>query len=134
MSESKIIYQVIPTYKNIPQIMFIKQFDDKESVISYVKDIKDDLNSTISSRIDNSETMSNKEKVFESLNIQNNLNFVILGINELSKNNKLYEIVVDEKGKYKLQSITINKGAELPQIDVISYIDTTVYPNLNVHE
>lgn len=121
--ESDLKFLVLPCYKNIPQIFFMKILDDKNSAIEYSENVRESLTSQINSRIDNNDTIKNEQKTYEFTMVQNNISIFIIGVNNEGKSNKLYNVKYNPKNNKKtLETIPINGDAELPQINVYEYV------------
>lgn len=123
MTNSNLKYLVIPCYKNIPQMFFIKLLLTKEDAIAYADNVRESLTTQINSRIENNEDMENEQKTYDFMMIPNNISIFIIGVNDEGKANKFYQIKCNPRNNKKtLETINITGNAELPQIKTFDYV------------
>lgn len=123
MGNSNIKYLVIPCYKNVPQIFFIKLLQTKEEAITYTENVNEQLITQINTRIENNENMENEQKAYDFMMVTDNISIFIVGVNDEGKSNKLYQIKTNPRNNKKtLETITITGNAELPQIKTFDYM------------
>lgn len=121
MSELKFL--VMPCYKNIPQINYIKILEDKDGAIEYAENVSDSLITQINHRIESSEDIENDQKAYDFMMVQNNISVFIVGVNEEGKPNKMYNIKHNPRNNKKtLETVSINNETELPQIKTFNYM------------
>ena len=116
-------YLILPCYKNVPQIFFIKIIDEKNLAIEKSEEIKESMIQNINSRIEQNEDIENEQKAYEFMMLENNISIYILGINDDGKPNKLYAIKQNPRNNKKtLETISINGASEMPLIKIFNYI------------
>ena len=116
-------YLILPCYKNVPQIFFIKIIDEKNLSIEKSEEIKESMIQNINSRIEQNEDIENEQKAYEFMMLENNISIYILGINDDGKPNKLYAIKQNPRNNKKtLETISINGASEMPLIKIFNYI------------
>lgn len=116
-------YLILPCYKNVPQIFFIKIIDEKNLAIEKSEEIKESMIQNINSRIEQNEDIENEQKAYEFMMLENNISIYILGINDDGKPNKLYAIKQNPRNNKKtLETISINGTSEMPLIKIFNYI------------